>query len=293
MNNLYNKEYEMTDIKNILMCPECKCPLTECLQCTGCHRQYEYLHGVYNIVSEKISGDSEYLYKVTDEMLADLFSEKHNTKRAETTLDYYAKWNSETLDAQKKQNTYLCKIIDNLSGVVCDLATGGGSMLEKILNVKQKNFIIVCTDINITQLIMTRRHLKTDDKRVFYVGTDGRQMSIKSNSFDYITSLSGFGNIPEGNRVAKELYRILKPNGKLILQGEYIEMGSKSFELAKSVGVERGVVEEYLISDLRDAGFENIESTIVAEAIWAENPYDLIPAAGDIKRFCIIQAQKP
>ena len=47
-------------------------------------------------------------------------------------------------------------------------------------------------------------------------------MSIKDNSFDFITSVAAFGNIPESDKVAKELYRILKENGKLIIQGLYI-----------------------------------------------------------------------
>ena len=117
-------------------------------------------------------------------------------------------------------------------------------------------------------------------------------MSLKNNSFDFITSVAAFGNIPESDKVAKELYRILKKNGKLIIQGLYIEKGSKSFEVAKSLGLEKGLVEEYLVDELRKAGFEEIASTIVDEAVWAENPYDRIPVAGDIQKFCIIQATK-
>ena len=40
------------------------------------------------------------------------------------------------------------------------------------------------------------------------------------------------------------------------------------------------------------AGFKEIVSTIVDEAVWAENPYDRIPVTGDSQRFCIIQAKK-
>ncbi len=139
---------------------------------------------------------------------------------------------------------------------------------------------------------MTRKNKKTDDSRVFYIATDGRYMSVKGDSFDYITSVAAFGNIPESDKVAKEMYRILKPKGKLIIEGSYIEKGSKSFELAKSMGLEKGMVEEYLTQELNNAGFKNIESTVVAKAIWAENPYDMLPVAGDMQYFCIIQAEK-
>ena len=112
------------------------------------------------------------------------------------------------------------------------------------------------------------------------------------HSFDFITSVAAFGNIPESDKVAKELYRILKENGKLIIQGLYIEKGSQSFEVAKNLGLEKGLVEEYLVDELRKAGFREIVSTIVDEAVWAENPYDRIPVTGDIQKFCIIQAKK-
>jgi len=117
-------------------------------------------------------------------------------------------------------------------------------------------------------------------------------MSIKDNSFDYITSVAAFGNIPESDKVAKELYRILKPQDKLIIEGTYIEKGSKSFELAKSMGLEKGMVEEYLTQELENAGFTSVTSTVVAKAIWAENPYDRLPVAGDMQYFSVIQAEK-
>ena len=54
----------------------------------------------------------------------------------------------------------------------------------------------------------------------------------------------------------------------LIIQGVYIEKGSKSFEVTKNLGLEKGLVEECL------------------------SPYDRIPVTGDIQKFCIIQAKE-
>ena len=283
----------MEKITNILMCPECHCSLTESLECNNCHHIYTYSYGVYDIVSPKISSDQESLGEITDEMIKDMLSEKYQTNWSETIQDYYGKMNQETLDAMRKQDDYLEHVISNISGVVCDLATDGGGMLQKLLDAKQKDFLIVCTDIDKRELIMTRKINNTNDERVFYVATEGRHMSIKDESFDYITSFAGFGNIPEGDKVVKELYRMLKPGGRIIIKGGYIEENSKSFELAKSVGVERGMIEEYLLGDLESAGFVNVVSNVVSQAIWAENPYDLIPSTGDMQRYCIIQAQRP
>ena len=167
-----------------------------------------------------------------------------------------------------------------------------GGMLQMILESHNSNISIVCTDISKRVLAWTRKIKQTNDDKVSYIATDGRYMSIKDNSFDFITSAAAFGNIPESDKVANELYRILRENGKLIIQGLYIEKGSESFEVAKNLGLEKGLVEEYLVDELRKAGFKEITSTIVDEAVWAENPYDKIPVTGDIQKFCIIQAKK-
>lgn len=283
----------MRKIQDLLMCPMCKGDLSEKLECKKCGSKYSYEHGVFDIISPELSGNQERQWQITDDMIEnDIEAAKQKDNDAASIKDYNAHKNKETREAEKMQREYMSSLIEGFSGIVCDLSTGMGSMLQKMLNAKNKNFSIVCTDIDKRMLMWTRKIKQTDDHRVFYIATDGRYMSIKDKSFDYITSLAAFGNIPENDKVVKQLYRILKPNGKILIQGIYIEKGSKSFELAKSKGIERGLVEEYLINDLENAGFENIVSTIAAKAVWAENPYDLIPVAGDNKLYCIIQAQR-
>jgi ubiquinone/menaquinone biosynthesis C-methylase UbiE len=283
------------DIKDILMCPECKCVLSNNLQCEKCRNIYQVKYGVYDVVSEKLSSNQTILWKITDEEIESEETQENSSANApqpDWVKDYYSRMSEETKQGREKQREFMSQLINSFSGVVCDLATGRGGSLQGLLNSESKNFIIVCTDIDKRILAMTRKNKKTDDSRVFYLATDGRYMSVKDNSFDYITSIAAFGNIPESDKVAKELYRVLKPNGKLIIQGDYIDKDSKSFELAKSMKLEKGMVEEYLIHELENAGFKNVVSTVVAKAIWAENPYDMLPVAGDMQYFCVIQAER-
>ncbi len=207
--------------------------------------------------------------------------------------EYKTCLNAETLEAQRKLDAYVAGLLEQLTGVVCDLATGRGVMLKKLLQVKGMDFKIFCSDVDKRILAITRRHRKTDDERVFYVVNDVRKMCFGDNSFDYLTTDSGFGNIPNAEKYATELFRVLKPGGMLISMGMFIDKDSESFRLATSVGVERGVVEEYLLAELKGAGFEIVESTVIATAVWGTNPYDLIPAAGDRKHFCVVRARKP
>lgn len=299
----------MERIIDIFMCPKCGCSIKADLLCKHCGTQYSQKHGVYNLISLDLSSEQEYLYigELEDDLnsilgesyLSRSFSAEseqardYEEREIEASDHYYSLFNEETKLAFAKQDEYMRQIVASLSGIVCDLATGGGSMLQMILDSQNPHISdIVCTDINELELICTRYRRNGFRNHVHYVATDGRYMSFKNNTFDYITSFAGFGNIPDADKVAAEIYRILKPGGKILIKGSYIAKESRSFELAKSVGVERGVVEEFLMDDLQTAGFVNIHSTVVAEAVWAENPYDLIPATGDTQRFCIIEASK-
>ena len=299
----------MKHIVDIFVCPKCGENVTPSLLCEQCGAQYAYRHGVYNLISLELSSEQEYLYRgdMQDD-LNSILGESYMTKSSsaesenlpsseerenEATDHYYSLMNEETKLAFEKQDEYMRQVVASMSGVVCDLATGGGTMLQMILDSHNSQITdIVCTDINELELICTRYRRNGARSDISYVATDGRYMAFEDDSFDYVTSFAGLGNIPDAEKVASEIYRVLKPGGKILIKGNYIEKDSHSFELAKSVGVERGLVEEFLMDDLRVAGFTDIRSTVVAEAVWAENPYDLIPAAGDMQRFCIIEASK-
>lgn len=283
----------MINAKELLICPICRIPLTDDLRCPKCGAEFEHKYGVYNIVSERISQSQQILWNIPDEALeSGADPTKFVITGTEWTEDYEAKKNEETKKAEKKLSDCMDLLISRFSGTVCDLATGMGGMLSQLLDSENKNFDIVCTDISPKVLALTRKNRLTDDSRVAYIACDGRCTSIADDSFDYITSYAAFGNIPDTPRVARELYRMLKPGGTLIIKGAYIEKDSDSFELAEMVGVERGLVEDFLMDDLRAAGFRNVASTVVAEAVWAENSYDLLPIAGDKQRYCIISAVK-
>ena len=276
------------NIFDIIMCPECKVGLEKSLKCESCTSEYGVKYGVYDVISQKLSGGQEILWQITDEEI----EQEANAAPPDWLEDYQSRISDETKQGRQKQAEFIKGLVNTFSGVVCDLATGRGNNLQQLLDAENKNFAIVCTDIDRRILAMTRKNKKTDDSRVFYIATDGRHMSIKDDSFDYISSYAAFGNIPESDKVAKELYRMLKPKGKLIIEGAYIEKDSKSYELAKSKGLEKGLVEEYLIAELKNAGFVNVKSNVVAKAIWQENPYDSLPVAGDMQYFCIIEAEK-
>ena len=56
---------------------------------------------------------------------------KYKNKQNEQIKEYNTYKNTETIEAQKIQGEYMKKLIEDFSGVVCDLSTGMGNMLQK------------------------------------------------------------------------------------------------------------------------------------------------------------------
>ena len=284
----------MFDFKSILRCPACGGTITKDLVCRKCSATYSKKHGVYNLISLALSGDQDFLWRgEIPEDEAMLFPPSEEERYRLIGEDYAKHKNEETKMLQAKQLEVLKKQLREIRGVICDFATGGGSMLAWILEYATQAEAIICTDISEFEMMVTRARRCKNRDNVHFLATDGRYLALADNSVDVITSLAGFGNVPDADKAAAELFRILKPGGKILLDGEFIEPGTKSHELARGVGIERGLIEEYLMTDLRASGFINIHAEIVGEAVWDENPYDLIPAAGDRQRFYVLMAEKP
>lgn len=275
------------NIKDILMCPECKTALSEDLKCQECDNHYFCAsNGVYNLISQKLSGALLQEQKKTSDFLID----RRNNSGPITTITMSKEYEQAWQHVHQKMNDFINPLLNSLSGTVCDLATGMGSHLNRLLNIESKNFNIVCIDIDKTVLMVAAMQ---NNPRVFCVVGDARYMSIKDNSFDYITSHGVFCEVGEGDISAKEMYRTLKPHGKLIIRGEYIDKkDSESFELAKSMKLEKGIVEENLIRELENAGFKNIVSTIVAEIKKEIQEGILPPVVGGMSYLYVVQAEK-
>lgn len=282
----------MVNIRDILWCPVCRVKLNEDLTCPKCRAAYAGRLGVYDLIARAVSGDQVSLWGIDEGVFADEEQLSTHTEEQQAMIeDYHAHINQESKDADARLNAFTEEAVKNVRGMVCDLATGNGGMLAYLLEHSQAKKI-VCTDIDPLVLARTRVRLKTDDERVFYVGSDGRQMSLADNSFDFVTSLAGLGNVPETERATEELYRILKPGGMFLMKSSYLEQGSRSHEIARELKLDKGLIEEELVKCLYDAGFSKVESTVAGTAVWAENPYDLLPVAGDRQKYCLIKAIK-
>ncbi len=95
--------------------------------------------------------------------------------------------------------------------LILDLATGTGDSAEALI---KKGAKVIGADISFEMI----RIAKTKIKDSFVpVCASGYQLSFKDNIFDAVTCAFGIRNMHETELALREIYRVLKKNGKIVI----------------------------------------------------------------------------
>jgi demethylmenaquinone methyltransferase/2-methoxy-6-polyprenyl-1,4-benzoquinol methylase len=102
--------------------------------------------------------------------------------------------------------------------LVLDMATGTGEVAVEICK-HHPRVGVVGVDFSPKMLRIGRRKgkFKRFDSRIHLSLGDGRQLPLKSASFDAATIAFGIRNIEERDQALAEFYRVLKPKGQLLI----------------------------------------------------------------------------
>lgn len=99
-----------------------------------------------------------------------------------------------------------------------DLAGGTGDVAFRAAQAAGTGFRAIVCDINANMLQVgreraTRKHL---DDRVSFIDGNAEQLSFADRSFDACTIAFGIRNVPRIDVALGEIYRVLKPGGRLL-----------------------------------------------------------------------------
>ncbi len=108
-------------------------------------------------------------------------------------------------------------LIDIDAGKVLDIGCGPGILSSELLN---RNFQVFSSDLSIEMLKQARHNIIENplaSNAHFSVGSVN-DISFADNQFDLIFCIGVVCYIQDYNELLSELYRVLKPGGKLIIQ---------------------------------------------------------------------------
>lgn len=98
---------------------------------------------------------------------------------------------------------------------ILDVGSGSGQILKHILRHTTSETTIVACDLSPQMLRRARERLRTD--RVDFIAADMTHLPFADNSFDCITCGWVIEHLPEPTPGLREMTRVLKPGGSLLL----------------------------------------------------------------------------
>lgn len=103
------------------------------------------------------------------------------------------------------------------SSRILEIGSGPGFVTERLLNAFTRSHL-VCLDIDEVMIDIAKKRLqnyKTD--RLSIIQGDVMNMKIKDNSFDFVVVRLVFQHLKNPIIACKEIFRVLKPGGKVII----------------------------------------------------------------------------
>jgi len=128
----------------------------------------------------------------------------------------WKKWDELTMNFLKPMGDEIIRLLDpSGSDVVLDVASGTGEPGLTIAS-RLNGGVVVITDVADGMLNVARENAERRGlKNVRFTVTDVTELPFEDNSFDLISCRFGFMFFPDMLMAAKEMFRVLKPGGRL------------------------------------------------------------------------------
>ena len=110
------------------------------------------------------------------------------------------------------QRKILNQINFKKNATILDVGCGTGRGLKYLYKKGQRNIF----GLDLSPLMIKKAEKVLENKATLKIASV-EKMPFKSNSFDYVLSTEGFHHFPDPDRAIKEMKRVLKKNGRLII----------------------------------------------------------------------------
>lgn len=102
---------------------------------------------------------------------------------------------------------------------VLDLATGTGDLLLALFSNENKISSAVGLDMSAEMLAIAQKKIFKRNLRdsISFVRADAAQIPFPESSFDAVTIAFGIRNVPDIDITLRQMYRVLKPSGRVVI----------------------------------------------------------------------------
>jgi demethylmenaquinone methyltransferase/2-methoxy-6-polyprenyl-1,4-benzoquinol methylase len=114
---------------------------------------------------------------------------------------------------------------------VLDVATGTGALAAEIHRATGGSVSITACDLNESMLGVARRRSQARNAGITFVTCDATCLPFAAESFDAVTIGFAIDDMPDRERCAGEMWRVLRPNGQLAL----LELGQPDAPLLRTL----------------------------------------------------------
>jgi demethylmenaquinone methyltransferase/2-methoxy-6-polyprenyl-1,4-benzoquinol methylase len=125
-----------------------------------------------------------------------------------------------SMNTDKRWRRAAVKMMDlSKDTVVLDLATGTADVAIEIMNQSQRGLDVVGVDFTqgMLKLAIEKTRDKKDTASFNFVNAPAESLPLKDNMFDYCTIAFGIRNVVDRQTALKEMVRVLKPGGGVII----------------------------------------------------------------------------
>jgi ubiquinone/menaquinone biosynthesis C-methylase UbiE len=134
---------------------------------------------------------------------------------------------------------------------ILDVATGTGRLPRTLLAQRSFRGHIVALDLSARMLARAQTNLAEHDGRVTWLRHDAQQLPFEDNHFDVVTCLEALEFFPRPQEAIREMARVLKPGGLLVLSNR---VGPDAWKLPG-----RAVPTATFISHLEQMGLRDVQ----------------------------------
>jgi ubiquinone/menaquinone biosynthesis C-methylase UbiE len=200
----------------------------------------------------------------------DIFSEKIR-KRYDRASSFYDILESPMEMMSLKE--WRIQLMKELDGDVLEVGVGTGKNIEYY----PEEINITAIDFSEKMLEKAKEKVKKYSKKVTLLQMDAQDMSFPDNTFDMIFTTCVFCSVPDPIKGLKEMRRVCKPNGKIIMI-EHVRSEKQVLGLIMDIlnpvvvntygaNINRRTVENIFISGFSDVNVNNLYSDIVKKIV--------------------------